>query len=149
MQAFLPLFSAFVAICTSHADCPSLRERSPFCMKEFEISEKQTSVGNEFEFRGVCSLDGECLFSLFNRVSNGRCWLKLGENSGGIYVKKYDKSQQTLELTLADGTVRCVQLSRSEPKSSPVRLARDRNVAMPVSEDARRKFLEIVRSGEK
>ncbi|MDR2435841.1 MAG: hypothetical protein LBD33_00805 [Puniceicoccales bacterium] len=133
-------------MCAAHANCQSLCERSPFCTKKPAAVEKQSNVGDEFEFHGVCSLDGECLFSLLNRTLNRRYWLKFEEKVAGISVKKYDENRQVIELALPDGTIKRVQMNKFKPHLA--RSTRSENVAIPVPEEARRKFLQIVRDGE-
>jgi hypothetical protein len=115
-------------------------------MKKPASVEKQSNTSDEFEFHGVCSLEGEYLFSLLNKTSNRRYWLKFGERSAEISVKKHDKNRQIIELALPDGSVKCVQLSKFKPHL--VRSERSGNIAAPIPEEVRRKFLQVVRNGE-
>lgn len=156
MKIFTLSFFVFLCACTAHAAYSSLCERSPFCTKNVEVVEKQQDTSKDFEFHGVCTFGDECMFSLLDKASNRRYWLKLGENLAGISVKKYDKNRQIVQLALPDGTTRDVELSRFEPKIQPKvivtsseRLTQSESAAVPVPKDARRKFLEIVRDGEK
>ncbi|MDR1255494.1 MAG: hypothetical protein LBJ94_01010 [Puniceicoccales bacterium] len=149
MKVFAPIFLVLLCFRGAYGGYPSLCERSPFCTKCAEVVEKQPNVSDEFELHGVCLLGDECMFSILNKTSNGRCWLKLGETVAGISVKRYDKTRQTIELCRSDGSKLSIRLNQAEPRANSVRLAHGNSTAMPVSEEARRKFFEIVRNDSK
>jgi hypothetical protein len=145
--SLIPLI--FAGMCIAYADYSSLLERSPFCTRTSVIIESKGSSNDEFELHGICLFQNEPMFSIFHRTANRRYWLKIGENSSGIFLKKYDWDRQMIELKLSDGSSKSLKLTKIEHKWQPAQIERITGDAMPIPDEARQKFLNIVREKQK
>jgi hypothetical protein len=144
MKVYSLFVFVFIFACAVRADYPSLYENSPFGVNSPKIIENKVDGDNEFEFHGICLFDDGYMFSIFNRASNRRCWLKLGEILDGVSIKKYDKKRCAIDVVLPDGSGKNLQLARCAVHPYHVQFVRSENSGTFVPEEARRKFLDIM-----
>ncbi|MDR0679436.1 MAG: hypothetical protein LBF42_00095 [Puniceicoccales bacterium] len=150
MKNLASLCSILLCACALYGEYPSLCERSPFCEKCVEAVEKQQpDMNGKFEFHGVCLSGNDYLFSILDKGSNKRYWLKFGETLDGICVNRYDEHRQIIELVMPDGSTGNVQLNQFEPKTKAVQLEQVERDIIPISDGARLKFLEVIREDVK
>ncbi|MDR0715162.1 MAG: hypothetical protein LBF25_00015 [Puniceicoccales bacterium] len=77
--------SILLCACALCGEYSSLFERSPFCEKCVEAVERQQpGMNGEFEFHGVCLSGNDYIFSILDKGSNKRYWLKLGKHWMGF-----------------------------------------------------------------
>jgi hypothetical protein len=148
MKVYVLFFAISLHACVACAGYPSLCERPPFGANSPKVTEIRTETDGEFEFHGVCLFDDGYVFSLLNRTSNRSYWLKFGETSDGMSVKRYDGKKHSIGVILPDGSDRNLQLNGDTFEPRTVQLAQSEYGGMSVSEEARRKFLDIVSEGK-